>query len=59
MTVKINCKTGKTTIKGEFTNNEEEDAGDMILSNYFKIDERNHFNDDGYIDIWENNPECS
>ena len=59
MTVKINCKTGKTTIKGEFTDNKEEDAGDMILSNYLKIDERNHFSKDGYIDIWENDPECS
>lgn len=57
----INCATGETNViyhlkDGDLT----EKAGDMIRSNYLKIEDRNYPDENGYIHIWtEDNPENS
>lgn len=58
-TVIINCKTGAVRLKYQNSLHEdiEEDAGDMILSNYLKITERNHFTDEGFIGRWDDDKE--
>lgn len=55
--VTINCKTGITTIRYSYNNKTiEENAGDMIVSNYFKITERNCFTSKKYhtTEQWNN-----
>lgn len=50
----INCKTGVVTMThGGVT----KDAGDMIVLNNLAIIERNKFDDDGYVNFWDNNKE--
>lgn len=60
-TFKINCKTGDTTVTYELKDgNLTEDAGDMIRSNYLKIEDRNYPDEYGYIHAWtEQDPSAS
>ena len=57
----VNCETGQVLVTynlktGTFT----EDAGDMIRSSYFKIEDRNYPDENGYIHEWTaSNPEYS
>ena len=58
---KINCKTGEVLVTYHLKDGLlTEDAGDMIRSNYLKIEDRNFPNEQGYINVWtESNPEAS
>lgn len=58
---KINCKTGETTVTYHLkTGLLTEDAGDMIRSNYLKIEDRNYPDEHGYIRAWtQANPDAS
>lgn len=65
-TFNIDCKTGRTI--GTFTYRQtlttyitsEEDSGDMVISNYLKIEDRNYPNEQGYVSKWtEDHPEYS
>ena len=57
----INCKTGETKVTYHLkTGDLTEDAGDMIRSNYLKIEDRNYPDENGYIHVWTSaNPEYS
>lgn len=55
-TISINCKTGIVRMSYGAV---EEDAADMVVSNYFKIIERNRFDENGYVNLWDNNKEYS
>lgn len=61
--ITINCKTGTTKLKYCDTRSGsvwiEENAGDMIRSNYLKITERNIFTDEGWIGYWDTNKKYS
>lgn len=55
----INCQTGEATVEYTLFRNEilKEDAGDMVCSNYIKIEDRNYPNEEGYIIYDESNLE--
>ena len=57
----FDCKTGATQLIYIDTNGKEikESAGDMVKSNHFKIIERNKLDDNGFVNLWENNKEYS
>lgn len=55
-TFTIDCKTGAAKVN---YNGFEESAGDMIKSNHFKIIERNKFDNNGFVNLWENDKEYS
>lgn len=55
-TFTIDCKTGAAKVN---YGGIEENVGDMIKSNHFKIIERNKIDDNGFINLWENDKEYS
>lgn len=54
----INNKTGDVTAKEKYRDIDdsvkilEEKAGDMVKSNYLKIEEKNYFDEEGYVTKW-------
>lgn len=57
----INCETGEALVTYHLrTGNLTENTGDMIRSNYLKIEDRNYPDENGYIHSWtSSNPEFS